>query len=1111
MDNDQVIIDIVAMFKDRTASGVQKTTAELDKLNDEIEKTKRETDKATISLGKMGKDVADLARKSIKIPVKILDYATKPLRSIFSFATSIKGVMTGIFAGVAVNKAVAAPVALADAYSSAYVGFETLLGSQKEAQKMMNDIDNFAKSTPFKTSGVIEQAQRMLAMGWNPKDIIKDLNTIGNAAAGTGKGDEGLQRIILALSQIRSKGKLSTEELNQLAEAGVNAKAYIAEGLGYGTSDAGLAKMTKELEKGLIGSEQAIGYILEGMKEYDGLMEKTAKTTVEGLKSNLQDTFEINIVRKWGQGLQEGAIKGMSALNEFIDANADKLGRLGDKLQSFGASLSSGVADYIETSLNKITSITESDKFKNADLFGKVGLIWDKVVSEPFSEWWNSEGGKNFRKKAAEVGGNIGEAIAEGVMNGFGKMLGSAGKIIPGGESADAASYLSAGLLGVGAWKAGNGAANIFAGKSIKELAAGKLSAGGLSGLSVSAGTLAGIGGAVMGGLGLLAALNDYKLAILDVSATERERNATIKKGTAKTGLVAGGAGVGAAIGSIIPGAGTLLGAGIGAGIGGLAALLGGDKLGQAWQDWADGTGIIKDNVKALEQSAEAYQMYYDKAQKTDELILKQEELQTKIDSGKLSTEDMAKAQDEYNLTIKTLQEMYPSLITQYDKENGRLKEKLDLVKQISDNQKEQSKIELNQDILEFESNSADLKKKIEESQKEISKHTATANNYQQKVAKAQLYESEAQAAIALYESKYGKGSANDLQRYTNERGEAEFKRYDPETMQYVTDEYTRKYSEAFNALNDFLDDNYELLKNAHVGWKSANLQGFTNAKMSDYITGLSRNEVDSVSREQAQMAEYKAMAQTGYDAKMLQVKLNSGIDVDKYTEDIKKVSEYSAKIKELETKLQTANAEDVSKIQEEIDTARAEQQELKDGINGVADKLSGVYLQMQAINDELGKYINTPMDISVGVEYFNIPAKKEEQPFIGPQPAEYYLEKSKGYATGTPSAKKGLHWVGERGAELVQFNGGERVYNTEQSRRIAEMTSTASTRATAPAANINLGGININVDGSGGNADGIMSVIRAKMPEIADELCRMLATELSRIYSNMPLNVKGA
>ena len=42
------------------------------------------------------------------------------------------------------------------------------------------------------------------------------------------------------------------------------------------------------------------------------------------------------------------------------------------------------------------------------------------------------------------------------------------------------------------------------------------------------------------------------------------------------------------------------------------------------------------------------------------------------------------------------------------------------------------------------------------------------------------------------------------------------------------------------------------------------------------------------------------------------------------------------------------------------------------------------------------------------------------------------------GYATGTPGASKGLHWVGERGPELVNFRGGERVYTAQQSAEMA-------------------------------------------------------------------------
>jgi murein DD-endopeptidase MepM/ murein hydrolase activator NlpD len=42
------------------------------------------------------------------------------------------------------------------------------------------------------------------------------------------------------------------------------------------------------------------------------------------------------------------------------------------------------------------------------------------------------------------------------------------------------------------------------------------------------------------------------------------------------------------------------------------------------------------------------------------------------------------------------------------------------------------------------------------------------------------------------------------------------------------------------------------------------------------------------------------------------------------------------------------------------------------------------------------------------------------------------------GYASGTRSAKAGIHWVGEKGPELVGFNGGEAVLNARDSATLA-------------------------------------------------------------------------
>lgn len=376
-------------------------------------------DKASSVLSKVAGAGKTIAGKTWSAIVKVKDYAMTPLTKIKNMLFSIKTLAAAVFAGFAAKQLVMNPISTADAYSSAKIGFQTLLG-EKQGQQMMDDLDVFAKATPFKTNEVIAQSQKMLAMGWNAEDILKDMGTIGDAAAATGKGEEGLQRIVLALSQIKSKGKLSTEELNQLAEAGISAKRYLAEGLGYGTGDAGLAAMTKDLERGAIGADTAVQALLEGMKEYNGMMEKTANETVTGLWSQIEDTFEINILRRWGQGLQDGAKRGFGTIVDLLGTADDALADLGDTIYGVGKSLSNWAADKLEKAVKTIKEVTNTDVFKNASLGGKVKILWNEVIAEPLEKWWNTTG----KAKVAEIAGSVGKTIGTGITGGLMVLLG---------------------------------------------------------------------------------------------------------------------------------------------------------------------------------------------------------------------------------------------------------------------------------------------------------------------------------------------------------------------------------------------------------------------------------------------------------------------------------------------------------------------------------------------------------------------------------------------------------------------------------------------------------------------------------------------------------------
>lgn len=183
---------------------------------------------ALSTLSKMSSNMEKFTGKTWTAVVKIKDMATAPLTSIKNMLFSIKTLAAAIFAGFAANKLIAEPVSAADAYSSAKIGFSTLIG-ESGAQQMMNDLDAFAKKTPFSTTGVIDSARKMMAMGWDTDNLLGDLEVFGNAAAATGNLETGLESIVRAMSQIKTKGRLSTEELDENHKYWLGSRKYSCE------------------------------------------------------------------------------------------------------------------------------------------------------------------------------------------------------------------------------------------------------------------------------------------------------------------------------------------------------------------------------------------------------------------------------------------------------------------------------------------------------------------------------------------------------------------------------------------------------------------------------------------------------------------------------------------------------------------------------------------------------------------------------------------------------------------------------------------------------------------------------------------------------------------
>jgi tape measure domain-containing protein len=199
------------------------------------------------------------------------------------------------------------------------LGMGTMLGSPGKGAAMFSEADRMAKATGTPLREMVDRYQQLIAMGFEGDRLRQVLAGVGDLAIVGGQGKAS--RALLAITQIKAKGRLSAEELmQQLAETGVDIDA-VYKIIGRRT---GMAKpaILKAMEKGQIGSDLGIESILEFIQNrYSGgkLGSMAAKysQTGAGLWATLQsapDRFLMDLDRSAGYGKAVTALRNLVAV-----------------------------------------------------------------------------------------------------------------------------------------------------------------------------------------------------------------------------------------------------------------------------------------------------------------------------------------------------------------------------------------------------------------------------------------------------------------------------------------------------------------------------------------------------------------------------------------------------------------------------------------------------------------------------------------------------------------------------------------------------------------------------------------------------------------------------
>jgi len=229
----------------------------------------------------------------------------------------------GVLALGAVGAAAATMgISTASQMEQAEVGFTTMLGSAKAAQKFLKQLQQFANTTPFEFTELTGAAQRLMAMGFQAKQVIPTLTAIGDAVAAMGGSQENIDAVTTALGQMQAKGKVSGEELMQLTDQGIPALKILADSYKVST-----AQMSKMITAGKVQSSKAIPLLIKGLEDgtksvkgFGGMMNAQSET-MKGKWSTFMDTMKSGLgnIAKNFLPLAKKGIQGLSdAMGAFF-------------------------------------------------------------------------------------------------------------------------------------------------------------------------------------------------------------------------------------------------------------------------------------------------------------------------------------------------------------------------------------------------------------------------------------------------------------------------------------------------------------------------------------------------------------------------------------------------------------------------------------------------------------------------------------------------------------------------------------------------------------------------------------------------------------------------
>ncbi len=444
------------------------------------------------------------------------------------------------------------------------IALTTFVGDTMGKQ-LFGQLRELDKMSPFTFPELADTARQLAAFGVGVNQIQGLTSSISEIASGSGKGAAGLQQLSLAVSQVASAGRLTGDEARQLSEF---FNVYEVIGQRYGKTS---AEIKKAIENGATVPAAVVLESIEkqsgSLARFNGLNEKQLDT-LRGQWAAFQSDMQTLVGGDPSTG--EGGV--FAPLTNELKRELPVLSQdLGDSLRIIAPELSKAAIAGLHFSQALLPIATPIV----GQVFRGIAESLDKATPHLTELGTNAPGisaktGELVDQFVAMTPALIDLAVAMGpiirdltqlAVNVLPYIIGPLTSGAHGlaqltSESKAASIFVGAAVTAFLGWRvAGPAIATIW--KAVEAMRA--LSLASTADIAGSKGALAKGGAAALGAVGI------GGLAIYE---GQKSKNEAISAGT----LIGGGAAIGAGLGSVVPGVGTVAGGIAGAAAGGIVA-----------------------------------------------------------------------------------------------------------------------------------------------------------------------------------------------------------------------------------------------------------------------------------------------------------------------------------------------------------------------------------------------------------------------------------------------------------------------------------------------------------------------------------------------------------